>query len=163
MLWMDVCALRPPAARARMVTAAKIPFRVLFIENSTDWRTCRRATISQVAARRVKPRTHLTKRERVRCQGFGAAARSEQGEYPQRSSTDEQRRRSSENRQPSGLAWNGPLAALLLGHRAVSAMLPRRALPRARSMPAHPSPVCEMGSTFQPLLKRVPGPVLSSV
>src|SRR6185295_13894238 len=54
------------------------------------------------------------------------------------SSTDEQRRSSLKDLQPCGLSSGGPLAALLLGHRALEAMLPRRALPAARQNSAHP-------------------------
>src|SRR5271170_5325046 len=93
-------------------------------------------------------RTHLINRGRARCRGFEAAARREEGEYPQRSSTDEQRGSSPKDWQPFGLAWGGLLAVLLLGHRASLAMFPRRALPQARPKPARPSPIYEMGSSL---------------
>ena len=62
------------------------------------------------------------------------------------SSTDEQRSSSDKDRQPGGLFSGGHLAALLLGHRAAAAMLPRRALPAARQKTARPFPIYEMGS-----------------
>ena len=83
----------------------------------------------------------------MRCRRFEAAARREEGEYLHRSSTDEQRRSSLKDLQPCGLSSGGPLAALLLGHRALEAMLPRRALPAARQNSAHPLPIYEMGSS----------------
>jgi hypothetical protein len=82
----------------------------------------------------------------VRCQGFGAGARREEGEYLNRSSTDKQRSPRAKDRQPCGLAWGGRLAALLLSHGAILAMLLRRALPNARPKPANPFPIYEMGS-----------------
>ena len=57
---------------------------------------------------------------------------------PGGSSTDEQRRRRAKDRQPCGRFSGGRLAALLLSHRALAAMLLRRALPDARRKTAHP-------------------------
>src|SRR5215813_890489 len=45
--------------------------------------------------------THLINRERARCQRFAAAARREEGEYPNGSSTDEQRSSGGKDRQLS--------------------------------------------------------------
>ena len=59
--------------------------------------------------------------------------------------TDEQRRRGDKDRQPFGLSSGGPLAALLLSHRTLPAMLLRRALPSAHQNFAHPFPIYEMG------------------
>jgi hypothetical protein len=103
-------------------------------------------------------RTHLINREWVRCQGFGVAARREEGEYPQGSSTDEQRSRRAKDRQPFGLAWGGHLAALLLSHRATLAMLLRRALPNALPKPAHPLPIYELGSKLAARVGLAPTP-----
>ena len=55
----------------------------------------------------------------MRGQGFCAVARREEGEYPQRSLTDEQRRHSAKERPPCGLCSGGRLASLLLSHRAI--------------------------------------------
>src|SRR6185503_9804855 len=99
-------------------------------------------------------RTHLINREWVRCQRFATAARREEGAYLHRSVTDEQRRSSGKDRQPFGLCSSGPLAALLLSHRALVAMLLRRALPAARQSKAHPFPIYEMGSKPFGLLPR---------
>ena len=74
----------------------------------------------------------------MRCQGFFASARREEGEYPQGSLTDEQRSGGEKDRQPAGLASDDTLAALLLSHRALTAMLLRRALPACHQTPAHP-------------------------
>jgi len=63
--------------------------------------------------------------------------------------TDEQRWRSAKDRQPFGLSRAGPLAALLLSHRALVAMLLRRALPEARHDSTHPFPIYEMGSRIE--------------
>ena len=41
----------------------------------------------------------------MRCEGFGAAARREEGEYPQGSLTDEQRSGSAKDPQPEGQAF----------------------------------------------------------
>jgi hypothetical protein len=57
------------------------------------------------------------------------------------SSTDEQRSSSGKDRQPGGLFSGGHLAALLLSHRALEAMLLRRALPAARQKTARPFPI----------------------
>src|SRR6185295_19877674 len=95
-------------------------------------------------------RTHLINRKGVRCKRFEGAARREEEEYLHRSLTDEQRRSSLKDLQPCGLSSGGPLAALLLGHRALVAMLPRRALPAARQNSAHPLPIYEMGSDLCP-------------
>ncbi|MEY2538572.1 MAG: hypothetical protein QOG67_2312 [Verrucomicrobiota bacterium] len=47
-----------------------------------------------------------------------AAARREDEEYPRGSLTDEQHRRGLKDLSPYGLSNGGPLAALLLSHRA---------------------------------------------
>ena len=61
---------------------------------------------------------------------------------------NEQRRCSGKDPQPSGLSTGGPLAALLLSHRARTlAMLLRRALPAVRQSLAHSFPIYEMGSS----------------
>src|SRR5678815_2136481 len=65
--------------------------------------------------------------------------------------TDEQRRSSAKDQQPFGLCSGGPLAALLLSHRALAAMLLRRASPAARQNTAHPLPIYEMGSRNNPV------------
>jgi len=112
-------------------------------------------------------RTPLVNREGVRCQRFGAAARREEGEYPNGSSTDEQRSSGGKDRQPSGLFSGGRLAALLLSHRAPMAMLLRRALPDARQKTAHPLPIYEMGSRrgvlLAPVLQRALHPLDSPI
>jgi hypothetical protein len=79
--------------------------------------------------------------------GLGQGARRENILHG--SSTDEQRRLSPKDRQPLGLGAGGPLAALLLSHRTLAAMLLRRALPAARQHPAHPFPIYELGSGHQ--------------
>src|SRR6266496_1038209 len=78
-------------------------------------------------------RTHLLNRERVRCLRFGTAARREEGEYPlwifdRRASPKAFGPAVAKIRNPAGLSPGGPLAALLLSHRAPLAMLLRRAL-----------------------------------
>jgi len=60
--------------------------------------------------------------------------------------TDEQRHCCGKNPQPCGLSPGGPLAALLLSHRAPLAMLLRRALPATRQSFAQSFPIYEMGS-----------------
>ncbi|HEX3716572.1 MAG TPA: hypothetical protein VH595_01280 [Verrucomicrobiae bacterium] len=75
----------------------------------------------------------------MRCQGFGDAARREEGEYPQRSSTDEQRGGSPKDWQPFGLASGELLAALLLGHRAKCGYAPSSRL--ATSPPEASAPI----------------------
>src|SRR5678815_4236211 len=52
----------------------------------------------------AKDGTQLINRKRVRCEGFGGAARREEGEYPQGSLTDEQRSGGAKDPQPSGQA-----------------------------------------------------------
>ena len=53
----------------------------------------------------------------MRCEGFGAAARREEREYPHGSLTDEQRSGGDKDPQPAGQVSGGCLAALLLSHR----------------------------------------------
>ena len=60
--------------------------------------------------------------------------------------TNVQRSGGDKDPQPAGLASGGWLAALLLSHRAFTAMLLRRALPASRRKPAHTFPIYEMGS-----------------
>jgi hypothetical protein len=85
----------------------------------------------------------------VRCERFGAAARRGEGEYASDGSlTDEQRGGSVKDPQPLGLWSAKPLAALLLSHRALSAMLLRRALPKIWQTTVHSFPIYEMGSSL---------------
>ena len=65
---------------------------------------------------------------------------------PRGSSTDEQRRRIAKGMQPFGLYRFGRLALLLLGHRALAAMLPRRAAPVGQSDTARITAIFETGS-----------------
>src|SRR5438093_7322720 len=91
-------------------------------------------------------RTHLINRERVRCQGFGAAARREEGEYPswifERRATRPRRQRSATLR---AKLWRAAGGVAPQSQNAL-AMLLRRALPVARQSLAHPFPIYEMGS-----------------
>src|SRR5436190_21174019 len=92
--------------------------------------------------------THLTNRERVRCPGFGAAARRKEEEYPSwifdRRATPPQRQRSATLR---AKLWPPPVGVASQSSRHCgTAMLLRRALPAAPQSLAHPFPIYEMGS-----------------
>jgi hypothetical protein len=104
--------LRRPSAARHVARAIKIG------GGPPQSRTLPRLALP-LAAPKVIAGTHLINRERARCQKLGVGARHEEREYPQGSSTDEQRSASGKDRQPSGLCSAGPLAALLLSHRAL--------------------------------------------
>jgi hypothetical protein len=72
------------------------------------------------------------KSEGVRGKRFKAGARREEGEYPNESWTDEQRRRRLKDLLPFGLRNGGPLAALLLSHPAAAGRLRSFVAPRQR-------------------------------
>src|SRR5436190_8001047 len=86
-------------------------------------------------------RTNLINRERVRCQRFVAAEGARRENILHGSLTDEQRRRSGKDRQPSGLSCGGRLAALLLSRRALgyasSSRLASRPPELSASLPAY--------------------------
>ncbi len=110
----------------------------------------------QLKVSSVVARTHLTNRERARCQRFGAAARSKcfrtgspsgrAPEYPlrifDRRATPQQRQRSATRR---AVFWRAPGCVAPQSQSRV-AMLLRRALPAARQKTARPFHICEMGS-----------------
>ena len=90
----------------------------------------------------------------MRGKGFKAGARREEGEYPNASSTDEQRRSRLEELPPFGLSNGGPLAALLLSHRALRLcsfvawirLRSPQALASGPPLLSAPLPIYEMGS-----------------
>ena len=66
-----------------------------------------------------------------RGEGFLTQARRERRAYPQGSVRSEQRSLRQKDPPPCGLCRNWPVASLLLSHRALAAMLLRRASPQA--------------------------------
>lgn len=74
----------------------------------------------------------------MRGKKFKAGARREEGKYPHGSWTDEQRNLSLQDLPPFWLSHDGTRTALLLSHRALLAMLLRRALSSPRHDSAHP-------------------------
>src|SRR5579872_500903 len=59
----------------------------------------------------------------------GRLARRDEGAWPQRPVTKEQRRQTPAGKTPAGLPVFGPAAALLVGRRSTRDILPPRALP----------------------------------
>jgi hypothetical protein len=97
---------------------------------------------------RVRVRTHLINKERMRCERFGGAAMREEGEYPlwicDRRATPPQRQRSATLR---AKLWRAA-GSVAPQSQSVVTMLLRRALPAARQSLAHSFPIYEMGSSL---------------
>ena len=84
----------------------------------------------------------------------GRLARRDEGAWPQRPVTEQQRRQTPAGRPPAGLPVFGPAAALLIGRRSTRDILPPRALPSGQIPGNAPVPHLLTGSNRSKLRER---------